>query len=49
MARYVDSFVLPVPRTHITAYRRVARKAPEAMPFDGRRMFWSGFKAQVEY
>ncbi|MBP7567341.1 MAG: DUF1428 domain-containing protein [Burkholderiaceae bacterium] len=119
MARYVDGFVLPVPRANIAAYRRVARKAgkvwmehgaleyvecvaddvkpgkltsfpqavklkddevvwfswityksrrhrdsvnrkvmadpriagmgPQSMPFDGRRMFWGGFKAQVEY
>ncbi|MBN9407951.1 MAG: DUF1428 domain-containing protein [Burkholderiales bacterium] len=119
MARYVDGFVLPVPRANMAAYRRVARKAgkvwmehgaleyvecvaddvkpgkltsfpqavklkddevvwfswityksrrhrdavnrkvmadpriagmgPESMPFDGRRMFWGGFKAQVEY
>lgn len=27
MARYVDGFVLPVPRRRIDAYRRMARKA----------------------
>ena len=27
MARYVDGFVLPVPKRNIDAYRRIARKA----------------------
>ena len=27
MARYVDGFVLPVPRRHLDAYKKVARKA----------------------
>ncbi len=27
MARYVDGFVLPVPRKNLAAYRRLARKA----------------------
>lgn len=27
MARYVDGFVLPVPRKNVEAYRRMARKA----------------------
>ena len=27
MARYVDGFVLPVPKKHLAAYRRMARKA----------------------
>jgi uncharacterized protein YbaA (DUF1428 family) len=27
MARYVDGFVLPVPRRNLDAYRRIARKA----------------------
>jgi len=119
MARYVDGFVLPVPRANLAAYRRLARKAgaiwmeygaleyvecvaddvkpgkvtsfpqavklkddevvwfswiayrsrrdrdrinklvmaderlakmsPAGMPFDGKRMFWGGFKTQVEY
>jgi len=117
--RYVDGFVVPVPKRNLAAYRRMARKAgrvwrdlgaleyvecvaddvkpgkhtsfpqsvklkpnetvifawivyrsrrqrdrinakvmkdprlakmmdPKAMPFDGRRMFWGGFKAIVE-
>jgi uncharacterized protein YbaA (DUF1428 family) len=25
--RYVDGFVLPIPRRHVEAYRRIARKA----------------------
>lgn len=118
MARYVDGFVLPVPKKNLPAYRRMARKAgriwrehgaleyiecvaddvkpgkhtsfpqsvklkpdetvvfayivyasraqrdkvnakvmadprladmmdPKAMPFDGKRMFWGGFKPIV--
>jgi uncharacterized protein YbaA (DUF1428 family) len=118
MARYVDGFVLPVPRRNLAAYRRIAQKAgkvwrdhgaleyiecvaddvrpgkwtsfprsvklkrnetvvfsyivyksraqrdrinakvmkdprlakmmdPKAMPFDGKRMFWGGFKTFV--
>ena len=27
MARYVDGFVLPVPKRHIEAYRRIAKVA----------------------
>jgi uncharacterized protein YbaA (DUF1428 family) len=120
MARYVDGFVLPVPKNNLDAYRRMARKAgrvwmehgalqyvecvaddvmpgkvtsfpqsvklkddetvvfawivyksrkqrdsvnakvmadkrlahmmdPKALPFDGKRMFWGGFKGLVEY
>lgn len=119
MARYVDGWVVPVPKAKVEAYRRLARKAgkiwrehgaleyvecvqddvksgkwtsfpqavklkpdevvcfswityksrrdrdrinarvmkdprlahmmdPKAMPFDGRRMIWGGFKAMVE-
>ena len=118
MARYVDGFVLPVPKKNVAAYRRLARKAGKiwceygaleyvecvaddvkpgkltsfpqsvklkpdevvvfswivyssrkqrdhinalvmkdprlasmhgkAMPFDGKRMFWGGFKTLVE-
>ena len=119
MARYVDGFVLPVPKKNLDAYRRMAQLAgkvwrehgaleymeciaddvkpgkytsfpqsvklkpgevvffswivyksrkhrdsvnakvmkdprlakmmdPKAMPFDGKRMFWGGFKAVVE-
>jgi len=117
MARYVDGFVLPVPKKNVAAYRRLARKAgriwreygalayvecvaddvkrgkhtsfpqsvklkpgetvvfawivyrsrkdrdrinakamqdprltgmdAQAMPFDGKRMFWGGFKTLV--
>lgn len=119
MARYVDGFVLPVPKKNLAAYRRMARKAgkvwrehgaleyfecvaddvkpgkltsfprsvklkagetvvfawivyrsrrdrdrvnaavmkdprlapmmdPKKMPFDGKRMFWGGFRTFVE-
>jgi uncharacterized protein YbaA (DUF1428 family) len=27
MARYIDGFVLPVPKKNIAAYRRIAQKA----------------------
>jgi uncharacterized protein YbaA (DUF1428 family) len=118
MARYVDGFVLPIPKKNLAAYRRIAQRAgkvwrdlgaleyvecvaddvkpgkltsfpqsvklkkgevvvfsyavyrsrkqrdrvlakvmkdpriadlmdPKAMPFDGRRMFWGGFKPIV--
>ncbi len=30
MARYVDGFVLPIPRKNVPAYRRLARKAAKA-------------------
>ncbi len=119
MARYIDGFVLPVPKKNLQAYRRMAQKAgkvwrehgaleyveavaddvkpgkytsfpqsvklkkgevvwfswivyksrkhrdrinakvmkdprlakmmdPKTMPFDGKRMFWGGFKAMVD-
>ena len=119
MGRYVDGFVLPVPKKNLAAYRRMARTAgkvwrehgaleyiegvaddvkrgkwtsfprsvklkanetvvfsyivyksrterdrvnaramkdkrlasmmdPKALPFDGKRMFWGGFKVMVE-
>ena len=118
MAAYVDGFVVPVPKRHVAAYKRIARRAgkvwrehgaldyveciaddvkpgkrtsfpqsvklkpdevvffsyivyksraqrdrinakvmkdprladmmdPKAMPFDGKRMFWGGFKVAV--
>jgi uncharacterized protein YbaA (DUF1428 family) len=120
MTRYVDGFVLPVPKKNLDAYRRMARKAgkvwmehgaleyvecvaddvkpgkvtsfpqsvklkdgetvifswivyksrkhrdsvnakvmadkrlasmmdPKALPFDGKRMFWGGFKTLIEF
>ncbi len=119
MARYVDGFVVPVPKKNLAAYRKMAQKAgkvwrehgaleyvecvgddvkpgkltsfpqsvklkpgetvvfswvvyksraqrdrvmakvmkdprlasmmdPKAMPFDGKRMFWGGFKVMIE-
>jgi uncharacterized protein YbaA (DUF1428 family) len=119
MARYVDGFVVPVPKKNLAAYRRMAQKAgkvwrehgaleyvecvgddvkpgkhtsfpqsvklkagetvvfswvvyksraqrdrvmakvmkdprlasmmdPKAMPFDGKRMFWGGFKVMID-
>ena len=119
MARYIDGFVVPVPKRNVVAYRRMSRKAgriwrehgalafvecmeddvkpgkwtsfpqavklkpdevvwfswivyksrrdrdrinarvmkdprlaammdPKAMPFDGKRMIWGGFKASVD-
>lgn len=52
----VDGFVIPLPKDKVDAYRRIARKfgalwiqhgALEQMPFDGKRMFWGGFKEIV--
>jgi uncharacterized protein YbaA (DUF1428 family) len=44
---YVDGFVLPVPVDKLPAYRRPRIQDMfdnKAMPFDGKRMFWGGFK-----
>jgi uncharacterized protein YbaA (DUF1428 family) len=41
--RYVDGYVLPVPRKNLGAYRRIARK----VPFDCKRMVYGGFKVLV--
>ena len=85
MAKYVDGFVLPVPKRKLAAYRRLVKlkrgevvvfsyilyksrqqrdrvnaKAMKdtrlakmmdrkAMPFDGKRVFWGGFKSIVSY
>jgi uncharacterized protein YbaA (DUF1428 family) len=46
MARYVDGFVLPVPRRMAATYRRLAQRAP--MPFDARRMIYGGFQVAVD-
>ena len=43
--KYVDGFVVPVPKTKLDAYRRMSRKM--GMPFDPKRMFWGGFKTMV--
>jgi uncharacterized protein YbaA (DUF1428 family) len=47
--------VLPVPKKNLAAYRRMAQKAAprqddgtQALPFDGKRMFWGGFKVLVD-
>lgn len=32
----------------VMADPRIAGMGPEAMPFDGKRMFWGGFKTLVE-
>jgi len=45
MARYVDAFVLPVPRKNLEAYRRLATKD---MPFDVKRMTYGGFQMLVD-
>jgi uncharacterized protein YbaA (DUF1428 family) len=28
---------------------RIAKMSPASMPFDGKRMFWGGFKGVVSY
>jgi uncharacterized protein YbaA (DUF1428 family) len=38
MGVYVDGFVVPVPKKNVEAY---------PSPFDGKRMFWGGFKELV--
>ena len=57
----VDGFVLPVPKRKLAAHRRMAKYAGrirmeygalqyvECVADDGKRMFWGGFKAMVEY
>lgn len=40
--KYIDSFVLPVPKENVEAYR------PKTMPFDAKRMFWGGFKVMID-
>jgi uncharacterized protein YbaA (DUF1428 family) len=41
--RYVDGFVLPVPKRYLEAYRRIARKAGRVWREHG-----GGFKILVE-
>jgi hypothetical protein len=51
MAVYVDGYVLPVPKKHIGTCRkdpRITSMVAKDMPFDGKRMFWGGFKTLVE-
>jgi len=49
MAGYVDGFVLPVPKKNVAKYRGIARMMdPSAMPFDGKRMIYGGFKVSVD-
>jgi uncharacterized protein YbaA (DUF1428 family) len=33
----------------VMADPRLAGMSPDQMPFDGKRMFWGGFKTMVEY
>ncbi len=40
MARYVDGFVLPVPRKNVAAYRRLARKAGKIWMEHGALQYW---------
>ena len=60
MARYVDGFVLPVPRKNLMAYRRMARKAGkvwldhgaldyvEGVADDVKRGKWTSFPRSVK-
>ncbi len=58
MARYVDGFLLSVPRRKLAAHRNAVNKHvmadprlqtdPAAMPFDHQRMSWAGFKTLVD-
>ena len=52
MVRYIDGFVLPVPKRNVDATRamkdpRLADMDPKKMPFDLNRMLYGGFKVLV--
>lgn len=58
MARYVDGFVVPVPKRNLDAYRSLSRKAGkiwceygalEYVECVGKRMIYDGFKSFVEF
>ncbi len=60
MARYVDGFVLPVPKKNVAAHRdrvnakvmrdpRLAGMGAQAMPLDARRMIYGGFEIAVDF
>jgi uncharacterized protein YbaA (DUF1428 family) len=60
VARYVDGFVLPIPKRNIAAYRRIARRAGkiwreygaleycEAIADDVKRGRWTSFPRSVK-
>ena len=41
MSRYVDGFVLPVPKKNLQAYRRIARKAGRVWRDHGPWSTWN--------
>ena len=43
MAHYVDGFVIPLPKKHLNAYRRLAQKAGELW-----RHHWCGITTNIE-
>ena len=46
---YVDGFVLPVSKRNYEKDKRLASMMdPTAMPFDGKRMVYGGFKVVVD-
>jgi hypothetical protein len=46
---YVDGFVVPVPKQNLAAYKKMSLVFnPKALPFDGERMFFGGFKIFIE-
>jgi uncharacterized protein YbaA (DUF1428 family) len=48
MARYVDGFVLPIPKKNAAAYQRIAMASGAVMPFDGKRVIFGGFEVRVD-
>lgn len=52
MPRYVDGFVIPIPKRNLTKYRRIARRAGmmtnKGQPIDMRRMTYGGFRTIVD-
>jgi len=54
MADYVDGFVIPLPKKHLNASRRLAQKAGEvwrdhgALDLKEKQMMYGGFKTIIE-
>jgi uncharacterized protein YbaA (DUF1428 family) len=53
MPKYVDRFLLRLPKKNLATYRKIADVCGKLwvevpVPFDGKRMIWGGFKTIVE-
>ena len=46
MAHYVDGFVIPLPKKHLNAFRRLAQKAGK---YGGTTVPWTQRKKQMMY